>query len=88
MTLEWILRENGIDPEKDVTIDTSISFAAMSGSFISGIGDYVSLFDLNVYLGIFFQNKKTFNSSFIYYHFVRFLVLNFHNLLFQFPELF
>lgn len=45
MTLEWILRENGIDPEKDVTIDTSISFAAMSGSFISGIGDYVSLFD-------------------------------------------
>ncbi len=45
MTLEWILRENGIDPEKDVTIDTSISFAAMSGSFISGIGDYVSLFE-------------------------------------------
>ena len=47
MTLEWILRENGIDPEKDVTIDTSISFAAMSGSFISGIGDYVSLFEDN-----------------------------------------
>ncbi len=47
MTLEWILRENGIDPQKDVTIDTSISFAAMSGSFISGIGDYVSLFDIN-----------------------------------------
>lgn len=47
MTLEWILRENGIDPDKDLTIDTSISFAAMSGSFISGIGDYVSLFEPN-----------------------------------------
>lgn len=48
MTLEWLLRENGIDPEKDVTIDTSISFAAMGGSFVSGIGDYVSLFDIEV----------------------------------------
>lgn len=48
MTLEWILRENGIDPDKDVTIDTSISFSAMGGSFISGIGDFVSLFELSV----------------------------------------
>lgn len=47
MTLEWILRENGINPDTDVTIDTSISFAAMSGSFISGIGDFVSLFEPN-----------------------------------------
>lgn len=54
MTLEWILRENGIDPDKDLTIDTSISFAAMSGSFISGIGDYVSLFEHNVFLWIDF----------------------------------
>jgi len=45
MTLEWILRQHGIDPNNDLTIDTSISFAAMSGSFISGIGDYVSLFE-------------------------------------------
>ena len=48
MTLEWLLKENGIDPKKDVTIDTSISFSAMGGSFISGIGDYVSLFELSV----------------------------------------
>ena len=47
MTLEWILKQNGIDPDKDLTIDTSISFAAMGGSFISGIGDYVSLFEPN-----------------------------------------
>lgn len=47
MTLEWILKSNGIDPDHDLTIDTSISFAAMGGSFISGIGDYVSLFEPN-----------------------------------------
>jgi NitT/TauT family transport system substrate-binding protein len=47
MTLEWILKSNGIDPNHDLTIDTSISFAAMGGSFISGIGDYVSLFEPN-----------------------------------------
>ena len=29
MTFEWALRQNGIDPKKDLTIDTSISFAAM-----------------------------------------------------------
>ena len=47
MTLEWIFKSNGIDPDHDLTIDTSISFAAMGGSFISGIGDYVSLFEPN-----------------------------------------
>ena len=47
MTLEWILKENNIDPKKDVNIDTSIAFAAMSGAFISGIGDYVTLFEPN-----------------------------------------
>lgn len=44
MTLEWALRENGVDP-KDVTIDTSIAFAAMGGAFIGGTGDYVALFE-------------------------------------------
>ncbi len=47
MTLEWALREHGIDPKKDVNIDTSVAFAAMSGAFIGGIGDYVSLFEPN-----------------------------------------
>ena len=47
MTLEWILNENGINPKTDLTIDTSIAFAAMSGSFIGGTGDYVSLFEPN-----------------------------------------
>ena len=45
MTLEWALKQNGIDPKKDVFIDTSIAFAAMSGAFIGGQGDFVSLFE-------------------------------------------
>lgn len=47
MTLEWTLKENGIDPKEDLTIDTSIAFAAMSGSFIGGTGDFVTLFEPN-----------------------------------------
>lgn len=48
MTLAYTLYENGIDPYKDVTIDTSIAFSSMSGAFISGTGDYVTLFELSV----------------------------------------
>ena len=47
MTLEWGLRENGIDPNYDVTIDTSVAFSAMSSAFIGGQGDFVSLFEPN-----------------------------------------
>ena len=47
MTFEWGLRQNGIDPKKDVNIDTSIAFAAMQGAFIGGTGDYVTLFEPN-----------------------------------------
>lgn len=47
MTLEYTLKQNGIDPKKDVTIDTSIAFAAMSGAFIGGTGDFVTLFEPN-----------------------------------------
>lgn len=45
MTLEWTLKENGIDPKKDLNIDTSIAFASMSGAFIGGTGDFVTLFE-------------------------------------------
>lgn len=47
MTFEWALRQNGIDPQKDLTIDTSIAFAAMQGAFIGGTGDFVTLFEPN-----------------------------------------
>lgn len=47
MTFEWALRQNGIDPQKDLIIDTSIAFAAMQGAFIGGTGDFVTLFEPN-----------------------------------------
>ncbi len=47
MTLEWALKQNGIDPKNDVEIDTSIAFASMGGAFIGGTGDFVSLFEPN-----------------------------------------
>jgi len=47
MTLEYTLKQNNIDPKKDLTIDTSIAFNAMSGAFIGGIGDFVTLFEPN-----------------------------------------
>lgn len=47
MTFEWALRQNGIDPTKDLDIDTSVAFAAMGGAFISGQGDFVTLFEPN-----------------------------------------
>ncbi len=47
MTLEWSLKDKGIDPKKDVNIDTSIAFAAMSSAFIGGTGDFVALFEPN-----------------------------------------
>lgn len=45
MTFEWALSQNGVDPKKDVNIDTSIAFASMSGAFIGGTGDFVTLFE-------------------------------------------
>lgn len=47
MTFEWALRQNGIDPKKDVDIDTSVAFPAMEGAFIGGTGDFVTLFEPN-----------------------------------------
>lgn len=44
MTLAYTLNENGISTD-DLNFDTSIAFASMSGAFISGTGDYVSLFE-------------------------------------------
>lgn len=43
------LKNNGVDPN-DVDLNYSIEFAALSGSFIGGIGDYVNLFEPNATL--------------------------------------
>lgn len=45
MALEYVLRKNGLDPAKDLTLDNSIQFALMAGAFTSGTGDYVTLFE-------------------------------------------
>ncbi len=45
MTLEYVLRKNGIDPKKDVNLRTDIQFDVMAGAFIGGEGDYVTLFE-------------------------------------------
>ncbi|WP_027400564.1 ABC transporter substrate-binding protein [Anaerovorax odorimutans] len=45
MTLEYVIRQNGLDPLKDTTLDNSIQFALMAGAFTSGTGDYVTLFE-------------------------------------------
>lgn len=47
MTFEWALKQNGIDPKNDLTIDTSVAFPAMEGAFIGGNGDFVTLFEPN-----------------------------------------
>ena len=44
MTFEYALKQNNINPS-DLKIDTSIAFAAMSGAFIGGQGDFVTLFE-------------------------------------------
>ena len=45
MTFEYALKQNGINPKSDLTIDTSVAFAAMGGAFIGGQGDFVTLFE-------------------------------------------
>jgi len=45
MTFEHVLRKHGIDPFKDLSIDTSVQFDVMAGAFKGGQGDYVTLFE-------------------------------------------
>ena len=46
LNFENALRNSNIDV-KDVNINTTVEFGALSGAFISGIGDYVNLFEPN-----------------------------------------
>lgn len=45
MTLEYVLKKNGMNPQKDTTLDDSIKFDLMAGAFASGNADYVTLFE-------------------------------------------
>ena len=45
MTLEYALRKNGLEPNKDLTVRTDVSFDLMGGAFMSGDDQYVALFE-------------------------------------------
>lgn len=46
MTLAYTLNQNNVSLN-ELNFDTSVAFAAMSGAFIGGNGDYVALFEPN-----------------------------------------
>ena len=45
MALEYVLKDHGVDPAKDVELITNLAFTATAGAFKSGTGDYVALFE-------------------------------------------
>lgn len=45
MVFEYILKQKGIDPEKDLTIDQSIDFGSTAAAFSGGQGDYTVEFE-------------------------------------------
>lgn len=45
MTLEYVMRQNGVIPHEDAVVDTSVQFSMMAGAFTGGNGDYVTLFE-------------------------------------------
>lgn len=45
MMLEYVMKNHGVIPGKNVEMVTNIDFTATSGAFISGTGDYVALFE-------------------------------------------
>ena len=45
MTFEYVLKQNGINTEKDLVLDDSIKFDLMAGAFAAGNAEYVTLFE-------------------------------------------
>lgn len=45
MALEYVLKQNGLEPGKDVEFITNLDFTATAGAFKAGTGDYVALFE-------------------------------------------
>ena len=45
MTFEYVLKKNGLNPQKDLTLDDSIKFDLMAGAFAGGDAEYVTLFE-------------------------------------------
>ncbi len=40
MVFEYILKQNGLDPQKDMNIDQSIDFGSTAAAFSGGQGDF------------------------------------------------
>ncbi len=45
MTLEYVLKNNGLTPGEDVNVRTDIQYGVMAGAFAGGEGDYTTLFE-------------------------------------------
>ena len=45
MTFEYVLKQNGINPQTDLVLDDSIKFDLMAGAFTGGTAEYVTLFE-------------------------------------------
>ena len=45
MTLDYVMKQKGIIPHVDATVDTGVAFNMMAGAFTGGLGDYVALFE-------------------------------------------
>lgn len=45
MSLEYVMRNRGLNLNKDVKLITNIAFTATAGAFKAGTGDYVALFE-------------------------------------------
>ena len=45
MTLLYVLRQHGLEPDVDVEVISNIQFNLMGGAFEGGTGDYVTLFE-------------------------------------------
>ncbi len=48
MVMEYVLRQNGLNLEKDLNMLQNIQFTATAGAFQSGVGDFIQLFEPTV----------------------------------------
>ena len=45
MAFQYAIKQNGMDPATDMLLDNSIQFDMMTGAFLGGTGDYVTMFE-------------------------------------------
>lgn len=45
MTFEYVLKQAGLDIENDLYLDTTVQYSAMTGAFLGGTADYVTVFE-------------------------------------------